>query len=101
MAFSLNQLSTANAFTAANTLENLPPCTKARLTVFNAGVIFSLKLASQAGGLVASGAWEPESYAPPGVLAMVRASIVGIRVRSAVAGAPAVFSVELTAAGDA
>jgi len=82
----LNNVTTANDYTAGTTLETDPPATKLNMVVANAAVYVNV---SNAGGLRRSQAWDLETYYPPGYYNLNKPPFNAVRVRSAVAGTPA------------
>lgn len=82
----LNNQTSADNYTDANTLTCDPPATKLNLIVANAAVYVNI---SNAGGLRRSQAWDQETYYPPGFYNRTLPPFNAVRFRSAVAGTPA------------
>lgn len=92
MSFVLTATST-DAYTQANTLENLPACGKLTLDVTGASIYWQAKL--QYPGHTVGGAWAPEVPMVAGSKSVTRGGITGIRFRSATPGTPALVTAEL------
>jgi hypothetical protein len=90
----LNNVTTADAYTAANTLDNLPFPSRINLDVSNAAIFWQLKQADHAPGLYTGGTWGAEVMMLPGSRSLFRAGVRGFRVRSAAAGVAAQVTVE-------
>jgi len=97
VSYALNNVTTQDAYTAATTLDLLPPCSRVNLDVNNTAIYWSVKLAVAGTQL---GAWGPDVFMSPGSRTLQRSNIVGIRVRSAVAGKPAQVTAECVPAGE-
>ena len=85
----LNNQTSADNYTAANSLEVSPPASKCNLVVANAAVFVQF---SDGGGMLKSQAWLPETFYPPGYYNLNNPTGTGVfnavRFRSAVAGTP-------------
>lgn len=91
MSYELNNVTTANGYTNAATL-SCPRSTRVTLYVRNASVYYQL------GQGWPSTSWGPEKFLPPGTLSGQR-TCDAIRLRSALAGAPAQVTVDAGAGG--
>ncbi len=96
MSYSLNQIETANGYTEANTLQ-CQGSIKLNIQVFNKGVYYSyMPWDPQHPG---AGFWNPETYLAPATYLFARRA-QQVRFRSAVAGEPAVVTVEALTPSD-
>lgn len=92
MSYPLNNVTTADAYTTANTL-NCPGSVRLNIDVTNAAVYYQL------GTLVGGVNWDAETFMTPSFRGLDR-KFDAIRVRSAKAGAPAQVTLLGLAAGE-
>lgn len=92
--WTLNNVTTADGYTPANTLDNLPFPSRINVDVTNAAIYWQLKQAAGPGGLSTEGTWQNEVFMAQGSRPLFRTGVRGIRVRSAKAGTPAQVTVE-------
>lgn len=93
MPFVLNNVATADNYSDANTLE-CSGAVKFNIAVGNAAVFLQFSDPNSGGGSYGKGAqFGPEVYRPPALYSFVR-NADRVRVRSAVAGAPAQVTIE-------
>lgn len=92
MSYALNNVTTADGYTTANTLP-APATRRVNLDVSNAAAF--VQLGHGTPGIV----WDPEVYYPPSFKSLDRACDA-VRVRSAKAGAAAQVTVNALTAGD-
>lgn len=90
---SLNNVTTANGYTTANTLARAGAI-RLTLIVANAAIVYQLGK-----GLDPATSWGTEVFLPPGLFSFEREFDM-IRVRSALAGAAAQVTVEAIGGGD-
>jgi len=88
----LNNITTANEYTEANTLETRYAIRRSTVRVYNAAIMRQLLVAPVNDPSLA--VWEEELFLAPGVQSDRRDWYYGIRVRSAVAGKPAQVTIE-------
>jgi len=89
---SLNNVTTADTYTAANTLQ-APGTVKVNLYVANAAIYYNLTQPEPGPRQPGGGSWGPEVFLTPGRYNLAR-NTSGIRVRSGAAGVPAQVTVE-------
>lgn len=91
--YALNNVTTADQYTAPNTLAPLPVLDHVNIDVSNAAIYWQLQ---QTNDLTSdrSGSWQTEVFMSPGSRTLSRAGMVGVRVRSAAPGVPAQATVE-------
>jgi hypothetical protein len=94
VSWALNNATTADTYTPANTLQNLPFPTRVNIDVSNAAIYWQLQRAAGATGLSTEGTWQQEVFMTAGSRSLYRSGIRGVRVRSAVAGVPAQVTLE-------
>jgi hypothetical protein len=94
MSWALNNITTADAYSAANTLANLPFPSRVNIDVSNAAIYWQLQQAASVTGLSTEGTWQQEIFMTSGSRSLFRSGIRGVRVRSAVGGTPAQVTVE-------
>lgn len=94
----LNNVTTADDYTPANTVEVNYPLARATIRVNNAAVYRQLLVGLDNNPRAAR--WQPELFVPPGQEKVQRRFLFGVRVRSAVAGTPAQVTIELVARGE-
>lgn len=98
MTFVANLLTTADGYTDANTLDAPGTVKVSPLQIANAGVYVQMAR-PQEGVSQRAANWSPEVFYAPGLYSLIR-RIERIRFRSAVAGTPAVVTVECLTATD-
>lgn len=93
MAFpgTLTNITTADAYTDAATLEGIQPARWINIDVVNAAVIYQMK---QAGLHNPNGVWGPEIFMVPAFRVLNHNDLCGIRVRSGITGIPAIVNIE-------
>lgn len=94
MSYVLNLIQTTDQYTATNTLIFDQRVSRVNIDTYNAGIYYSLQ--SGINGINASdndGSWGPDTFAGPSFRSLSR-SCTGIQVRSALAGTPAIVTVE-------
>lgn len=94
----INNQSSADTYTSANTLAVSPPASKVNMVVANAAVYVQFSDAANDSRMPQSQSWLPEQFYPPGYYNVNRPtgpnrSVNGIRFRSAVSGTPAQVTV--------
>jgi hypothetical protein len=82
MAYSIVNQATADTYTAACTLENVPPGAVNGLQVYGASVMMQLQKSYGPG----DNRWEAERFVGPVVGSLGAPAVTGIRFRSAAAG---------------
>jgi len=92
--WALNNVTTADAYTAGNTLAGLPFPSRILLDVTNAAIYWQLQQSSSPSAMNTEGTWGNEVFMLPGSRSLFRAGVRGIRVRSALAGVPAQVTIE-------
>lgn len=92
MNFALNNVTTSDGYTTANTLEGLPQSARVNIDVSNNAIYWQLKRVS---ARAPQGDWEQEVFMIPGSRSLNRTGITGIRVRSAVSGKASQVTVEV------
>lgn len=93
MSFPLNNKTTADAYTDANTLRNQSPCVLVQLHVFNAAIYYQLQIGGS-GEESRDQPFRAEVFLAPGFHHFYR-RVTGCRIRSAKAGQPAQVTVNL------
>lgn len=84
--YMLNNITAPDNYTAASTLDSLPPLDHINLDVANQAIFWSIKQTNDLTTDV-TGAWQPEVYMSPGSRPLYRSGMVGIKVRAAKAAA--------------
>ena len=95
---SLNNRASADAYSAANTLEVAPPASKVNMVIANAAVYVQFSDAAANSTMRQTQSWLPEIFYLPGYYNLNRPTgpnraVNGVRFRSAVAGTPAQVTV--------
>lgn len=93
MSYPLNNVATVDGYVTVNTLDNIPTVARVNIEVLNAGIYYQLR-ASEAGPRIQAADWNPEVRLNPSRNSLDRVT-TGIRVRSAVAGTPAIVNIEM------
>lgn len=95
MSYPLNNVSTANAYSPANTVDNIPVCARVNFDVVNAAIFYQLRAptAGQNRLKPETWDWQPEVRLNPSFRSFERV-LVGYRIRSAVPGSPAIVTVD-------
>lgn len=93
MSYALNNITTANGYTPANTLQDLPSSSKVNGQIANAAVYVQVQ--RRWGSNVGPGYWDPEVFLTPQKFNWARFGLCGVRVRSAVPGAPGQATLEI------
>jgi hypothetical protein len=91
VSWALNNITTADGYTEANTLET-GLARRLRVSVNNAAV-YRQCLVSRTGER-GSAQWQPEAFIIPGTESLSLKGLYGVRVRSAVAGTPAQVTIQ-------
>jgi hypothetical protein len=91
MSWALNNITTANAYTEANTLLT-GTARRLRVSVNNAAV-YRQCLVSRTGE-AGQAQWQPEAFLTPGTESLSLKGLFGVRVRSAVAETPAQVTIQ-------
>lgn len=94
----LNNVTTADAYTAANTLDAIAPGPRVTLDVFNQSVFWQARISHDP--IERSGTWLDEVFMAPSSRTISRKWITGFRVRSAVAGKPAQITAQVISLGE-
>jgi hypothetical protein len=92
MGIALNNFTTADGFTLANTLDAIPPCTRLTIDCYNNPIFWSVRICPQP--IERAGVWQQEVFMGPSSKSIQRFYITGVRARSATVGKPAQVTFE-------
>lgn len=98
MGIPLNNVTTADAYTAATSLDPMPACLRLNIDVYNQAIFWQIRVGSSE--VERSGIWLDEVFMGPGSRTIARKYITGARVRSAAVGKPAQVTLEAVTPGE-
>jgi hypothetical protein len=98
MGVPLNNVETANEYTPATTLDPQAVFTRLNIDVYNQSIFWQIRVHPTA--VAGQGTWLDEVFMGPSSRTIQRRFITGARVRSAVAGKPAMVTLEGVTPGE-
>jgi len=91
----LNNVTTADGYTVANSLDTSAFADHINIDVANAAVFWQIKQINRLGENAHMATWQTEVFMTPGSRSIRRPGVTGVRVRSGAAGVPAQVTIEL------